>query len=152
MGKLLSKLDKIISNTNYEHLIKIQNFTYPINISYYFYWKSLGFPSNCNIKRTDCISKEFLKNNTSKLLWGYEEKKNFHLYDDVIILLPCKEKEYLTVKGYISFDDNKFEGNRRYIGLSEEKKKLKYLILIYIKMENLRYLVNIYLMINRVQK
>lgn len=124
-GEWLSKLDKIISNTNYEHLIKIQNFPYPIHISYYFYWKSKGFPSNCNIKRTGSISKEVFNNNTSKLLWGYEEKKNFHLYDNVIILLPGKEKGYLTVKGYISFDDKKFEGNRRYIGLSEEKNKVE---------------------------
>ena len=124
-NKWLSIFDIMILNMNYENLIKIKNFSYPLHITHYFYWKLKKFYSNYHIERTSFISKKVLKHNTSKLLWGYEEINNYKLNDNVIILVPCEEKGYSTVNGYISFDDSVFEGNRRYIGLSNKKNKVE---------------------------
>ena len=123
--KWLSIFDKMISTMNYENLIKIRNFSHPLHITHYFYWKSKNFSSNYHIERTSSIYNKVFKNNTSKLLWGYEENNNYKLNDNVIILVPCEEKGYLMVKGYISFDDSVFEENRRYIGISNKKNKVE---------------------------
>jgi hypothetical protein len=127
---LLLKIDKIILSMGYKQLIIIKQSLRPIILANYFNWKNKGFPSNTQVLRKGSVSKEDLKNNTSKLLWGYEEikdlkLKDLKLKDNVILLFPCKENDYLTAKGYISFDDQEFEEDRRYIGLSNCKHKIE---------------------------
>jgi hypothetical protein len=118
---VLLKIDKIILSMEYKQLIRIKQSLIPIILANYFNWKNKGFPSNTRVLRKGSVSKEDLKNNTSKLLWGYEEKKDFKLKDNIILLFPGENNDYLTAKGYISFDDKEFEEDRRYIGLSNFK-------------------------------
>ena len=60
--KWLSIFDKMLSTMNYENLIKIRNFFYPLHITHYFYWKSKKFSSNYRIKRTCSIYNKDFKN------------------------------------------------------------------------------------------